>query len=83
MITEKPNMNRKLKRISILYFDVKKRDITFAGMEKIFFDELFNTAPNVLCGHEKKIQNVQVRPLILGDGGYLLRNWLLKSFKFT
>ena len=51
MITEKPNMNRKLKRNSILYFDVKKRDITFAGMEKIFFDELFNTAPNVFCGH--------------------------------
>ena len=31
MIIEKPNMNRKLKRISILYCDVKKRDTTFAG----------------------------------------------------
>ena len=31
MITEKPNMSRKLKRISILYFYVKKRDITFVG----------------------------------------------------
>ena len=52
-------------------------------MEKILFDELFNTASNVFCSHEKKIQNVEVRPLILGDGGYPLRNWLLKSFKFT
>ena len=82
MIIEKPNMNRKLKRISILYCDVKKETLHLQEME-IFFDELFNTVPNVFCGHEKKIQNVQVRPLILGDGGYLLRNWLLKSFKFT
>ena len=37
MITEKPNTNRKLKRNSILYFDVKKRDITFAGDGEDFF----------------------------------------------
>ena len=52
-------------------------------MEKILFDELFNTASNVFCSHEKKIQNVEVRPLILGDGGYPLHNWLLKPFNFT
>ena len=37
MITEKPNVKGKLKRISILYFDVKKRDITFAGDGEDFF----------------------------------------------
>ena len=31
----------------------------------------------------KKIRNVEVRPLILGDGRYPLRNWLVKPFNFT
>ena len=30
----------------------------------------------------KKIRNVQVRPLILGDRGYPRRNWLIKPFNF-
>ena len=31
----------------------------------------------------KKSWNIEVRPLILGDGCYPLRNWLVKSFNFT
>ena len=31
----------------------------------------------------KKIRNVEVRSLILGDGGYPPRNWLAKPFNFT
>ena len=31
----------------------------------------------------KKIQNLEVRPLILVDAGYPLRNWLVKPFNFT
>ena len=31
----------------------------------------------------KKIQNVEVRPLTVGDRGYPLHSWLVKSFNFT
>ena len=31
----------------------------------------------------KKIRNVEVRPITLGNGGYPLRNWLVKPFNFT
>ena len=37
MITKKRNINRKSKIMSILYFYVKKRDITFAGDREDFF----------------------------------------------
>ena len=37
----------------------------------------------ILLAPVEKIWNVEIWPLILGDGGYPPRNWLVKPFNFT
>ena len=61
----------------------KKETYICRRCRRFFFDELFNTASNIFGSHEMKIQNVEIPPLLLGDGGFPLCNWLLKPFNFT
>ena len=46
---------------------------------------LFVKANNkeILAEPEMFIENLTVRPLILGDGGYPLTSWLVRSYNFT
>ena len=37
----------------------------------------------ILAEPEKLTENLTVRPLILGDGGYPLTSWLLRPYNFT
>ena len=56
---------------------------TFHDSHLLRHTSLFVKAKEILAEPEMFIENLTVRPLLLGDGGYPLMSWLVRSYNFT